>query len=109
MKSEVKQPFDSSVYPNKNSADEEESSTTKDEDFYEHPRYSSLMDKPGTNWKLVFALTAAVLGFGAAAAYYFRTLQRKKQDLDLRIEDAVEFCRVKTQELDNLLRQTTAH
>ncbi|HWP31559.1 MAG TPA: hypothetical protein VNK96_07545 [Fimbriimonadales bacterium] len=108
MKSELEKSADYPVYPAKNGADGEESSHGKDEEFYEHRRYSSPMEKSGTNWKMVFALTAAVLGFGAAAAYYLRVLQRKKQDLDLRIEDAVEFCRVKTQELDNLLHQTTA-
>jgi len=105
MKSNLRNTDDFTVYPIASNGEEP---PDKDEVCTETSRYFSAMDKPGTNWKLVFTLMAAALGLGAAAAFWIRTIQKRRQDFDLRIEDAVEFCRVKTQELDNLLRETAA-
>ncbi|KAA0226310.1 MAG: hypothetical protein AKCLJLPJ_02096 [Fimbriimonadales bacterium] len=62
----------------------------------------------GPNWAKIFAVTAAVVGISAAAAYYVRRMKAQAKSVDRLIDDAVNFCRTKADELDKIVSEVSA-
>lgn len=62
-------------------------------------------DKTNMNWKKLFLFTAAVIGVGAAAAIYVKKMKESNQNFQGLIDDAVDFCRTKSKELERLINE----
>lgn len=63
-----------------------------------------MADSKGTNWTKIIFMTAAVVGVGAAAVYYLKKMKEGTSDVGGVIDDMVDFCKDKSAELDNLMR-----
>lgn len=61
----------------------------------------------GPNWKMLLAVTAAIIGVGAAAAFYVKRMKAAGKPIDGVIDDMIEFCKTKAAELDTLVAEVT--
>ncbi len=61
--------------------------------------------KTSMNWKKLLLFTAAVIGVGAAAAIYVKKMKESNQNFQGLIDDAVDFCRTKSKELESLINE----
>lgn len=66
-----------------------------------------MSESKGTNWKMLLAVAAAVVGVGCAAAVYVKRMKAKSQSVDGMIDDIVDFCKTKAAELDTLVREVS--
>lgn len=62
-------------------------------------------NKTSMNWKKLFLFTAAVIGVGAAAAIYVKKMKESNQNFQGLIDDAVDFCKTKSKELESLISE----
>ncbi|MFN8139000.1 MAG: hypothetical protein U0R49_04295 [Fimbriimonadales bacterium] len=64
------------------------------------------MADSGINWKMVLAVTAAIVGLGAAAAIYMKRIRENEgaSSNDV-VDDMLDFVRTKTNELDRLISE----
>jgi hypothetical protein len=63
------------------------------------------MAESGPNWKLILAVTAAVVGLGAAAVIYIKKIKERGGDTGEVVDDLLEFVRSRTSELDRLISE----
>lgn len=59
----------------------------------------------GPNWKLLVGLAAAIIGVGAAAAFYVKRMKAAGKPIDGVIDDMIEFCKSRAAELDTLVAE----
>jgi hypothetical protein len=63
-------------------------------------------DKTSIDWKKLFLFAAAVIGVGTAAALYVKKMKESNQNFQGLIDDAVDFCRTKSKELESLINES---
>lgn len=65
------------------------------------------MPENGVNWKMVMAVTAAVIGVAAAAALYIKKMRATGVHPTEALDEMLDFVRSKTNELDRLIAETS--